>query len=297
MAHPHAVVVFVKGPVFVFRNGQRVLLKVGDAVQENEVVITGDGGQVELRVGDGDPFRVGANREFIASAEVLSQAAFTPDQGALAAAEAERAKILEAVKKGLPVTDLLEATAGGESDGGGSGGHDFIRLVRVVEEVASSSFTSHGLTSEDSAQVDPVEYLQAPASGATASPVTPTITAVTAEIPGIVTEGASLVFNVTLSAASPAATTHTFTLGGTASGADLGALAFSNGVTYDRGTGLITVPANVSSFSVTVPTVDDTTLELPETVSVTVGGMTAVGGIVDNDVPTIALVTTEAPIA
>uniref|UniRef100_UPI0025ECD6A5 type I secretion C-terminal target domain-containing protein n=1 Tax=Iodobacter sp. TaxID=1915058 RepID=UPI0025ECD6A5 len=60
---------------------------------------------------------------------------------------------------------------------------------------------------------------------------------------------------------------------------------FSNGVTYDAATGKITVPAGVTSFAVTLPTVDDTLVEIsPETVPLTIGGVTATGGILDNDV-------------
>ncbi|WP_336915720.1 hypothetical protein, partial [Vibrio cholerae] len=60
------------------------------------------------------------------------------------------------------------------------------------------------------------------------------------------------------------------------------------GVSYDSATGKITVPAGVTEFTVTVPTVDDTVDELDETLKLTVGGKEAIGTIVDNDeAPTI----------
>src|SRR5690606_23632229 len=99
-----------------------------------------------------------------------------------------------------------------------------------------------------------------------------------------VVEGNDLVFNVTLSGASPTATTHAFSLGGgSASAGDYGVPSFSNGVTYDAGTGLITVPAGVTSFAVTLTTVDDATIELTETVPLSIGGVNATGNILDND--------------
>ncbi|MBW3808306.1 hypothetical protein GL273_21445, partial [Aeromonas jandaei] len=67
-----------------------------------------------------------------------------------------------------------------------------------------------------------------------------------------------------------------------------GEVSFSNGVTYDPATGKISVPAGVTDFTVTVPTVNDTVDELDETLTLTVGGKEATGTIVDNDdAPTI----------
>jgi len=56
---------------------------------------------------------------------------------------------------------------------------------------------------------------------------------------------------------------------------------FSNGVTISGGT--ITVPAGVTSFTVTVAGVQDTLDEAAETVPLSVGGMTGTGTITDDD--------------
>ncbi|MGR2737382.1 retention module-containing protein, partial [Billgrantia sp. Q4P2] len=103
----------------------------------------------------------------------------------------------------------------------------------------------------------------------------------------IVTEGEAAVFKVVLSNASPHSNTYTLELeSGTATlGEDFtGEFSFSNGVTYDPSTGLITVPAGVSEFTVAVPTVDDDLVEDTETFTLTVGNVTATGTILDNDV-------------
>ena len=72
---------------------------------------------------------------------------------------------------------------------------------------------------------------------------------------------------------------------------------FSNGVTYDPVAGTITVPAGVIDFTVTVPTIDDTVVDSAavETVPLTVGGVAATGGIIDNEQPTIVSVEPGAP--
>ncbi|WP_323740746.1 type I secretion C-terminal target domain-containing protein [Caenimonas koreensis] len=97
-------------------------------------------------------------------------------------------------------------------------------------------------------------------------------------------EGTSLVQTVTLTNSSSSVTTFTYALGGgtATSGSDYStAVTFSNGVTLSGG--VVTVPANVSSFTVTVPTVNDTTPESTETVTLTVGGISGTGTIIDNE--------------
>ncbi|MEJ7138762.1 VCBS domain-containing protein, partial [Amphibiibacter pelophylacis] len=100
-----------------------------------------------------------------------------------------------------------------------------------------------------------------------------------------VTEGQSLVFNVSLSSL-PAAASFDFNVKGVTatSGADFSTnYAFTNGVTYDATAGKITIPAGVTGFTVTVPTVDDQIIEPTETLEVTLGSLKATGTILDND--------------
>ncbi|MGY3894146.1 retention module-containing protein [Aeromonas enterica] len=108
-----------------------------------------------------------------------------------------------------------------------------------------------------------------------------------------VSEGGSLEHTVTLSDATQEATQYDFAIRGNgsnpASNLDWGTAQFSNGVTYNSTTGKITVPAGVSGFTVTIPTVNDRLVEANETLSVTIGGQSGTGTIVDNDrAPTAA---------
>ena len=109
-------------------------------------------------------------------------------------------------------------------------------------------------------------------------------------------EGTDLVHTVTLNNISSSATSFSFSLtNGTASSSDYGTPTFSNGVTYDAGTGLITVPAGVLSFTVTVPTIVDTIHETNETINLNVGGKAAISTILDNDaIPTIQSITDDS---
>jgi serine protease len=96
------------------------------------------------------------------------------------------------------------------------------------------------------------------------------------------TEGSSLVYTVALSNGAADVTTFPFTLGGgSASASDYGAPTFSSGVTLAGGT--LTVPAGVTSFTITLPTTQDTLSESNETVPLAVGSATGTGTIVDDD--------------
>ncbi|WP_418315391.1 Ig-like domain-containing protein [Piscinibacter sakaiensis] len=115
--------------------------------------------------------------------------------------------------------------------------------------------------------------------------------------PNTVVEGNNLVYKVTLTEATKAVASYDITLGGgTATPGDdynptLGNTSFSNGVTRDPATGKLIVPAGVTSFTVTVPTIDDTAVEFTETLPLTVGdakgSKTATGNILDNDQPSV----------
>jgi len=101
-------------------------------------------------------------------------------------------------------------------------------------------------------------------------------------------EGDALVFEVELNPLSFYANegVHTFNLTDiTTSPADYGSLSFSDGV-IDNGNGTITVPAGLTSFTVTVAGVEDNISESDETFTLTIDGVegaTGTGTIIDDD--------------
>ncbi|MDD5053114.1 MAG: cadherin-like domain-containing protein, partial [Sulfuricurvum sp.] len=102
-----------------------------------------------------------------------------------------------------------------------------------------------------------------------------------------VAEGSAAVFTVSLSNNATIPVTYSLSLldgSATIAGSDYtNAMVFSNSVTYDSATGLITVPANTTSFTVTVPTVDNNVAEPTENFTLIVGGIIGSGIITDND--------------
>ncbi|MFM1646304.1 retention module-containing protein [Aeromonas salmonicida] len=121
-------------------------------------------------------------------------------------------------------------------------------------------------------------------SFATKPLVTPVVQSVSS---GNAEEGGNLSHTVTLSDQTHEATQYDFAIQGSganpASSSDWGIAQFSNGVTYNSATGKLTVPAGVSGFTVTLPTVNDRLVETTETLTVTVGGQNGTGTIIDND--------------
>ena len=117
------------------------------------------------------------------------------------------------------------------------------------------------------------------ATGTINDPANPTVASVT---PSTVTEGTNLVHTVTLSAATTQPATYAFSLANgtaTAPGDYTNAPTFSNGVTLVGG--VLTVPAGVTSFTVSYPTIVDALADTGETTTVTVGGVSATGTIND----------------
>lgn len=100
-------------------------------------------------------------------------------------------------------------------------------------------------------------------------------------------EGTSLQHVVTLSGATNVVTQYSFSIAGTgtnaATNADWGRPTFSHGVTLSADGKSVSVPAGVTSFTVTVPTVNDRLVETNETLLVTVGDKNGTGTIIDND--------------
>ncbi len=192
--------------------------------------------------------------------------------------------------------------------------------VIVVEAVILPTDGGSTPKGQDTAVMPPVEVdeipvdppapppapapVPAPEPPAPPPPGKPTVVTVEPGVPGVgddaVVEGTDLVYTVTLSGPSNQAQTYSFNLGGGSAteGVDYtNAPVFSNGVTYNSTTGEITVPAGVSEFTVTVPTIDDSVLEpgANETVPLVVGGVTGNGQIIDNEKPTVVTVEPGVP--
>ncbi|MFZ9311721.1 MAG: SdrD B-like domain-containing protein, partial [Arenimonas sp.] len=108
----------------------------------------------------------------------------------------------------------------------------------------------------------------------------------------IAPEGSNLVHTATLSGPTVFPSTYPFSLTGVTAtpGDDFTAITptFSNGVTLSGG--FIVVPAGVSSFTITYPALIDNVNDDGETTTLTIGGVSGTGTILDPSIPELRIV-------
>ena len=286
-AQARGVIVTLQGNAWIVNaDGSRRALRLGDEVQEGQVLVTEDGARLELALPNGQPLGIASGRELLLDANLLGTAPTDPTEAALKDLNSGAEAVARALATGTgDLSAELEATAAGLGGGEGGDSHSFVRLMRISENLNPLGIERANQASE--------EELVFPAGSATGTITdndgAPTITSVSADTQ---VEGSSLTHTVSLSNASSVASSFAFSIAGSGSNptaaADTSTPVFSDGVTYNSITGTISVPAGVTSFTVSVPSVNDSTNEPTETYSVSVGGVSATGTITDNDHPPVA---------
>ncbi|WP_294771918.1 retention module-containing protein, partial [uncultured Rhodoferax sp.] len=284
-AQARGVVVILQGNAWIVNpDGSRRPLHVGDEVQEGQVVLTEDGTRLELAMPHGQNLHVESGRELLLDANLLGTAPTDPTESALKDLNSGAEAVARALATGSgDLSAELDATAAGLGGGEGGDSHSFVRLVRISESIDS-------LGIQRAAQNTNEEFtFPAGNSNNTATSQTladPTVASVSSPREA---EGTSLSYSVNLSGTTTQSVTYTFNLSGgsvpdqAASAADYGTPVFSNGVTYNAASGTVTVPAGVNSFTISIPTINDTAYEKDEFLIVNVGGASGTGTIVDND--------------
>ena len=110
------------------------------------------------------------------------------------------------------------------------------------------------------------------------------------------TEGSNLVHTVVLTSANGGTFAYSITNGTASNGDYTTPPTFSSGVTLSANT--LTVPNGVSTFTVTVASIQDATVEGNETYTLTIGGISGVGTINNDDVvPTMTVSSVSSPTA
>jgi len=225
----------VQGQAFArAKDGTQRPLKVGDVVHENEVIVTGPGGRVELEFDNGKVFLLRANETVALDSAVVGSELPEPRNAALLDRVSELADITRAIVEGSSLDQLLEEAAAGLTGGSGNdGGHGFIQLLRIAEAIDPANFTFRfnpndlGFKLPEDGNLD-----GAPAAAGTAGAggIAATLTLSSATHGAAITEGGSITYTATLS--SPV------------SGGPL-VISLSNGAT-------LTIPVGATSGSVTV---------------------------------------------
>ncbi|MGR2740917.1 retention module-containing protein [Billgrantia sp. Q4P2] len=117
-------------------------LRVGDTLQEGEVLVTSNNGSVQLDFGDGlDPALVEGGEQVVMNPELdADQQVGASDFAAL---DEDLEALLAALDDdSIDLLDVLDATAAGAGPGGAAdGGHSFVRLARIAEDVNPLAFS------------------------------------------------------------------------------------------------------------------------------------------------------------
>ncbi|MBU1237371.1 MAG: retention module-containing protein, partial [Gammaproteobacteria bacterium] len=136
MANAVGKVALLEGQAFArSEDGSQRALKVGDAIMEGEVIVTGPDSRVELAFDNGTTYLVRETETVTIDNTVFGTDLPESHDAALIDRISETAAITRAIAEGSSLDDLLEETAAGFEGGGGEEGHDFVQLLRIVEAV------------------------------------------------------------------------------------------------------------------------------------------------------------------
>ncbi|WP_412478529.1 retention module-containing protein [Azonexus sp. IMCC34839] len=140
------IVTATKGEVFARgEDGKMRRLNIGDQVFEHDVIVTANGSAVDISMFNAPPLSVAEQQTVSLDAQVTAVA---PDATAASVAplgSSEAAKVIQTVAtgSGLDVNALLEddaAAAGLTGGDGADGGHTFVDLMRIVENVPGAGY-------------------------------------------------------------------------------------------------------------------------------------------------------------
>ncbi|WP_282042087.1 retention module-containing protein [Halomonas alimentaria] len=147
-------------------------LRIGDTLQEGEVLVTAEGGRVELDVGGGAaPTVIQGGQEVAMSPELDADAPVTEEEAS--ALDEDLETLLTAIDEGEGdlLVDLDAPAAGAGPGGSAEGGHSFVRLARIVEPLTPLSY-EYGLGQFDEVEFPEDQFL---AQAAEEEDATPTV--------------------------------------------------------------------------------------------------------------------------
>uniref|UniRef100_UPI0025F74F5B retention module-containing protein n=1 Tax=Rhodoferax sp. TaxID=50421 RepID=UPI0025F74F5B len=133
-AQARGVVVILQGNAWVVApDGSKRAIKLGDEIQEGQVVLTDDGTRLELALPNGRGIALESGRELLIDANLLGIATEDATSAALADLNSGAAAVARVIATGGDLSTELDATAAGLSGGDASDSHSFVRVLRVSE--------------------------------------------------------------------------------------------------------------------------------------------------------------------
>ncbi|MDT7516988.1 retention module-containing protein, partial [Rhodoferax mekongensis] len=136
-AQARGVVVILQGNAWVVSpDGSKRAIKLGDEIQEGQIVLTEDGTRLELALPNGREISLESGRELLIDANLLGFAAEDATNAALKDLNSSPAAIARVIASGGDLSAELEPTAAGLSGGDASDSHSFVRVLRISEVVS-----------------------------------------------------------------------------------------------------------------------------------------------------------------
>ncbi|TDN98451.1 retention module-containing protein, partial [Halomonas ventosae] len=137
-----AIIIFIRGQAWARdEDGNLRELRVGDTLQEGETLITSTNGQVQLDFYDNlAPTVIEGGQEVVMTLDLAAEPPVTAEDASVQDADLEA--LLTALDEGEgDLLEELDATAAGAGAGGAvGGGHDFVRLARINENLDPLTF-------------------------------------------------------------------------------------------------------------------------------------------------------------
>ena len=140
------IVTATKGEVFARgEDGKMRRLNIGDQVFEHDVIVTANGSAADISMFNAPPLSVAEQQTVSLDAQVTAVAPDTTAASVAPLGSSEAAKVIQTVAtgSGLDVNALLEddaAAAGLTGGDGADGGHTFVDLMRIVENVPGAGY-------------------------------------------------------------------------------------------------------------------------------------------------------------
>ncbi|WP_185906584.1 immunoglobulin-like domain-containing protein [Teredinibacter haidensis] len=185
--NPIATVVSVSGVNYAKNaTGELRELKPGDVIYEDDIIITGSSGNVELALNDGNRIVVAEAGEVAITPDLLAYKGPVADENAIESDDV--AAVLEALESGVDLSEVLEETAAG--GGPADEGHGFVRLARIVELLPDIEINTETLVAPD---IDDLDFSTADDTGVLFSSSNLSISA-----PAVVTEGELIRYTATV---------------------------------------------------------------------------------------------------
>ncbi|WP_227817856.1 retention module-containing protein, partial [Nitrogeniibacter aestuarii] len=275
---PIATVVAVTGEAYA-RNpeGELRALKPGDVLREGDVVITRNGGQVELATTDGQLLDIQPNETVAMTVELSETTRPAPEEAVLGDATIDQ--VIQALEGDGDIDALLEAPAAGLGGAGGGEGNSFVRLLRITEDTDPLAFDFGGTRQGEFPEFDSTGDAFVPET--IVADAEPTIGVLSLSGDAAVVEGEMATYTLSISVAPST---------------DLVVSVLTGHVTTDDGdlvpvSTTVTIPAGSTSATFTVSTIDDAYADDGETFTVSINGASG-GGFDSIDIATGSVTTT-----